>query len=158
MAKFVPVLRKQAKLTRKRTKSLDSANWTGSLGHAGALKSANPKSGAYTKYGSVDSDIVDYVNCDELDEDRTRTIKRTKKARPRTPRPPPFPQERLPGLKVGTIDEPLTSAPLMQNMQQNMGTEMVNMAAPTLQFVGELPRIAPPPQARREHKETIKRI
>jgi hypothetical protein len=32
MAKFVPFLQKQAKLTRKRTKSLDSANWTGSLG------------------------------------------------------------------------------------------------------------------------------
>jgi hypothetical protein len=90
MAKFVPFLRKQAKLTRKRTKSLDSANWTGSLSHVGALKSANPKSGAYTKYGSVDSDIVDYINRDEVDEDRTRTIKRTKKARPRTPLPPPF--------------------------------------------------------------------
>jgi hypothetical protein len=102
----------------------------------------------------VDSDVVDYVNRDELDEDRTRTIKRTKKAGPRTPLSPPFPQERLPGLEVGTIDEPLPSAPLMQNM----GTEMVNMAAPTLQFVVEPPRIAPPPQARREHKETIKRI
>jgi hypothetical protein len=76
MAKFVPFLQKQAKLTRKRTKSLDSANWTGSLSHVGALRSANPKSGAYTKYGSVDSDIVDYVNRDEVDEDRTRTIKR----------------------------------------------------------------------------------
>jgi hypothetical protein len=46
----------------------------------------------------------------------------------------------------------------MQNMQRDTGTEMVNMAAPTLQFVEELPRIAPPPQAFREHKETIKRI
>jgi hypothetical protein len=154
MAKFVPFLRKQAKLMRKRTKSLDSANWTGSLGNAGALKSANLKSGAYTKYGSVDSDIVDYVNRDELDENRTRMIKRTKKARPHTPLPPPFPQECLPGLEVGTIDEPLPSAPLMQNME----TEMVNMAAPTLQFVVEPPRMAPPLQARREHKETIKRI
>jgi hypothetical protein len=64
IAKFVPFLRKQAKLRRKRTKSLDSANWTGSLGHAGALNSANPKSGAYNRYGSVDSDFVDYVNRD----------------------------------------------------------------------------------------------
>jgi hypothetical protein len=154
MAKFVPFLQKQAKLTMKRRKSLDSANWKGSLGHAGALKSANPKSGAYTKYGSVDSDIVDYVNRNELDEDRTRTIKKTRKARSCTPLPPPFPQERLPGLEVGIINEPLPSAPLMANM----GTEMVDMAAPTLQFVVEPPRIASLPQARREHKETIKRI
>jgi hypothetical protein len=145
-------------LTRKRTKSLDSANCTGSLSHVGALKNANPKSGAYTKFGSVDSDIVDYVNCDEVDEDRTRTIKRRKKARPRTPLPPPFPQQGIPGLEVGTIDKPLPSAPLMQNMQRDMGTEMVNMTAPTLQFVEVSPRIAPPPQAFREHKETIKRI
>jgi hypothetical protein len=97
MAKFVPFLQKQAKLTRKRTKSLESANWTGSLGHVGALKSANQKMDSYTKYGSVDSDIVDYVNRDEVDKDRTRTIKRTKKARPCTPLPPPFPQERCSG-------------------------------------------------------------
>jgi hypothetical protein len=67
MAKFIPFIRKQAKLTRKRTKSLDSANWTGSLSHVSSLKSANPKSGAYTKYCSVDSDIVDYVNRYEVD-------------------------------------------------------------------------------------------
>jgi hypothetical protein len=89
MAKFVPFLRKQAKLTRKRTKSLD--NWTGSRSHVSALKSANPESGAYTKYCSVDSDIVDYVNRNEVDKDRMKTVKRTQKARPRTPLPPPFP-------------------------------------------------------------------
>jgi hypothetical protein len=92
LAKFVPFLRKQAKLTRKRTKSLDSDNWTGSLGHAGALNSPNPKSSAYNSYGSVDSDIVDYVNRDELDTERTRTIKKTRRSRPRTPNPPPFPR------------------------------------------------------------------
>jgi hypothetical protein len=81
-----------------------------------ALSSANPKSGAYTKYGSVDSNIVDYVNRDELDKDNTRTIKKTRKARPRTPLPPPFPQDCLPGLEAGTINEPLPSAPLMANM------------------------------------------
>jgi hypothetical protein len=158
MAKFVSFLQKQAKLTRKRTKSLDSANWTGSLSHVGTLRSANPKSGAYTKYGSVVSNIVNYVNRDEVDEDRTRTIKRTKKGRPRTPLPPPFPQERLPGLGIRTIYEPLPLAPLMQNMQRDMGMDMVDTAAPTLQFVVKPPRIAPPPHAYREHKETIKRI
>jgi hypothetical protein len=132
MANFVLFLRKQAKLTRKRTKSLDSANWTGSLSHVGALRSANPKSGAYTKYGSVDSNIVDYVNRDEVDEDRTRTIKRTRKARPGTPLPPPFPQQCLPGYDPETINKPLPSAPLMRNMERDVGTEMVTMAAPTL--------------------------
>jgi hypothetical protein len=158
MAKFVPFLQKQAILTRKRTKSLDSANWTGSLSYVGALRSANPKSGAYTKYGSVDSNMVDYVNRDEVDEDRTRTIRRTKKARPRTPLPPPFPVQRFPGFDPETINKPLPSAPLMQNVERDMGKEMVNMAAPTLQFVAEPPKIAQPPQARKEHKETIKRI
>jgi hypothetical protein len=46
----------------------------------------------------------------------------------------------------------------MRNMERDVGTEMVTMADPTLQFVAEPPKIAPPPQARREHKETIKRI
>jgi hypothetical protein len=143
-------------LTRKRTKSLDSANRTGSLGHAGALNSANPKSGAYNRYGSVDSDIVDYVNHDELDAERTSTIKKTRRSRPRTPIPPPFPQDRLPGLAVGTIDEPLPCALLMENM----GTEMVNMAAPTLQYVVEPPRIPPPPTGKEgtsgDHQEDLK--
>jgi hypothetical protein len=106
----------------------------------------------------VDSNVVNYVNRDEVDEDRTRTIKRTKKARPRTPLPPPFPQQRLPGFDPETINEPLPLAPLMRNMERDVGTEMVTMADPTLQFVAEPPKIAPPPQARREHKETIKRI
>jgi hypothetical protein len=59
--KFAPFLRKQAKLTRRRTPSME--NWTGSLSHIGIMKSANPESGAYHKCGSVDSDIVAYVNC-----------------------------------------------------------------------------------------------
>jgi hypothetical protein len=152
MAKFVPFLQKQAKLTRKRTKSLDSTNWTGSLGHAGALNSANPKSGNYNRYGSVESNIFDYVNRDEVDAERTRTIRKTMRSRPHTPSPPLFPQVRLPGLGVGTIDEPLPHAPLMENI----GTEM--MDRPTLQHVVATPRIPPPPQARREHGKTIEKI
>jgi hypothetical protein len=152
MAKFVPFLQKQAKLTRKRTKSLDSSNWMGSLSHVSALKSANPKSGAYTKYCSVDSDIVDYVNRNEVDEDKMRTIKRMQKARPRTPLLPSFSQQCLLGFNPETINEPLPSAPLMGNVERDVGTEMVTMGAPTLQFVAEPPKIAPPPQIRREHK------
>jgi hypothetical protein len=154
MAKFVPFLRKQAKLTRKRTKSLDSTNWTGSLSHAGALNSTNPKDGNYHRYGFVDSDIIDYVNRDEVATERMKTIRKKRRLRRLTPSPPPLPKVRLPGLEVGTIDKPLPCAPLMANM----GTEMVSMAAPTLQRVVEPPRIPPPPQARREHRETIKRI
>jgi hypothetical protein len=158
MAKFVPFLRKQAKLTRKRTKSLD--NWTGSRSHVGALKSANPESGAYTKCGSVDSDIVDYVNRYEVDEDRMKTVKRTQKARPHTPLPPPFPQFpwRRPGFKPDTIKEPLPSAPLMKNMEKDVGTEMVTLVVPTLQLVAVPPKLAPPPQITKEPKKTIERI
>jgi hypothetical protein len=154
MAKFVPFLRKQAKLKRKKTKSLDTTNWTGSLNHAGALNSANPKNGNYHRYGLVDSDIVDYVNRDEVAANRMKTIRKKRRSRQPTPSPPPLPKVRLPGLENGTIHEPLPLAPLMQNM----GTEMVNMAVPTLQLVVEPPRIPAPPQARREHWETIKRI
>jgi hypothetical protein len=154
MAKFVPFLRKQAKLTRKRTKSLDTTNWTGSLSHASALNSANPKDGNYHRYRSVDSDIVDYVNRNEVATERMKTIRKKRRSRQPTPSPRPLPTVRLPGLEIGTIDKPLPSVPLMQNM----GTEMVNMAVPTLQLVVEPPRIHSPPQARREHRQTIKRI
>jgi hypothetical protein len=69
--KFAPFLRKQAKLTRKRTRSIE--NWKGSLSHIGVIKSANPESGAYHKCGSVDSDIVAYVNRYEIDNNRVKT-------------------------------------------------------------------------------------
>jgi hypothetical protein len=102
MAKFALFLRKQAKLTRKRTRSMDK--WTGSLSHVGAMKTANPDSGAYHKCGFVDSDIVDYVNRYMVDENRVKTVKRTQKARPRTPLPPPFPG--LPGVVLALSQTP----------------------------------------------------
>jgi hypothetical protein len=102
----------------------------------------------------VDSDIVNYVNRNEVDAGRTMTIRKTRRSRPSTPSPPLFPQVRLPGLGVGTIDEPLPHAPLMANM----GTEMMDMSAPTLQHVVAPPRIPPPPQVRREHGKAINRI
>jgi hypothetical protein len=92
----------------------------------------------------VDSDIVNYVNRDELDAERKGTIKKTRRSRPPTPNPPPFPQDRLPGLGVGTIDDPLPHAPLMANM----GLEHVMVP----------PRIPPPPQAIREPGKTIESI
>jgi hypothetical protein len=158
MAKFAPFLRKQAKLTRKRTRSMD--NWMGSLSYICAMKSSNPDSGAYHKCGSVDSDIFDYVNCYEVDENRVKTVKRTQKARPRTPLPPPLPQSpwRRPGFEPDTINEPLPSAPLMGNVEKNMGTEMVTMGVPTLQFVAVPPKLVPPPQIMKEPKKTIEQI
>jgi hypothetical protein len=57
-------------LTRKRTKSLDTTNWTGSLIHAVALNSANPK---------VDSNILDYVNRDKVALERMKTIRKKRR-------------------------------------------------------------------------------
>jgi hypothetical protein len=159
MAKFAPFLRKQAKLTRKRTRSME--NWTRSLSHIGAMKSDNPDSGAYHRCNSVDSDIVDYVNRYEVDDDnRVKTVRRTQKAKPRTPLPPPFPQSpwSLPSFEPDTIDKPLPSAPLLKNVEKDMGTEMVIIGVPKLELVAVPPTLVPPPQIRKEHKETIKRI
>jgi hypothetical protein len=156
MAKFAPFLRKQAKLTRKRTRSME--NWMGSLSHIGAMKSANPESGAYHKCGSVDSDIVEYVNRYEIDDNRVKTVRRTQKAKPRTPLPPPFPQSpwSLPSLEPDVINEPLPSAPLLKNVEKDVGTEMVTITVPTLQFVAEPPKTVPKPQIKREYKETMR--
>jgi hypothetical protein len=158
MAKFAPFLQKQAKLTRKRTRSME--NWTGSLSHISAIKSANPDSGAYHKCGSVDSDIVDYVNRYEMDDNRVKMVRRTQKAKPRTSLPLPFPESpwSLPSFEPDIINEPLPSAPLLENVEKDVGREMMTITVPTLQFVAEPPKTAPPPQIRREHKETIKRI
>jgi hypothetical protein len=82
-----------------------------------------------------------------------KTVKRTQKARPHIPLPPPFPQSpwRRPGFEPDTINEPLPSAPLMKNVEKDSGTEMVILVVPTLQFVAKPPKIVPPPQIRREH-------
>jgi hypothetical protein len=120
------------------------------------LNSANAKDGGYVRYRSVDSDIVDYVNWDEVADTRMKTIRRKRRSRQATPSPPPHPDAPHPGAgsRIQSIDKPLPSAKLMANI----GTEMVDTAVPTLEFVEEAPRIQPPPQARREHRETIKRI
>jgi hypothetical protein len=147
MAKFAPFLRKQAKLTWKRTLSME--NWTGSLSHIGAMKSSNPESGAYHKCGSVDSDIVDYVNRYKIDDNRVKTFWRTQKAKPRTPLPLPLPQSpwSLPSFEPDIINEPLPSAPLLKNVE-DVGTEMVTITVPTLQFVAEPPKTVPPHRSR----------
>jgi hypothetical protein len=105
MTKFVPFLRKQAKLTRKMTKSLYTTNWTGSLSHAGDLNSTNPKDGGYIRYGLVDTDIIDYVNREEVMAERMKTIRKKRGSRRPTPSPPPLPKARLPGLEIQRIDK-----------------------------------------------------
>jgi hypothetical protein len=114
------------------------------------LNSANAKDVGYVRYGSVDSDIVKYMNWDELAGTRMKTIRRKRRLRRATPSPPPHP-----GVRGGIqpIEEPLPSAPLMANM----GTEMVDMAVPTLEFV-EAPRIPRPRRQGESIGETIKRI
>jgi hypothetical protein len=88
------------------------------------------------------------------------TVKRTRKTRPRTPLPPPFPQSpwRCPGFEPDTINEPLPLAPLMKNVEKDVGTEMVTLAVPTLQLVAVHPKLAPPPQITKETKKTIESV
>jgi hypothetical protein len=95
-----------------------------------------------------------------VDENWVKTVKRTQKTRPRTPLPPPFPQSpwSLPSFEPDTIDEPLPSAPLMKNVEKDMGTEMMTMRAPTLQLVAVPSKLAPAPQITREPVKTIERI
>jgi hypothetical protein len=79
----------RADLRPKRTRSM--ANWTGSLSHIGAMRSANPESGAYHRCDSVHCDIVTYVNRYEIDgNNQVKTIQRAQKAT-HTPRALPIP-------------------------------------------------------------------
>jgi hypothetical protein len=148
--KFAPFLRKQAKLTRKRTRSMD--DWTGSLAHIGAMVSTNPESGAYQKCGSVDSDSVTYVNRYEIDDDnKVKTVRRAQKAT-RTPRPLPIP---FPGSPWGrptfeadVIDGPMPSVHVEKekNAEAEMGIELATIPVPTLQFVAAPPKDVVKPQ------------
>jgi hypothetical protein len=140
-------------------------NWTGSLSHIGAMKSANPDSIAYHRCDSVDSDIVDYVNSYEMDDDnRVNTVRRAQKKKSRTPLPQTLPQSpwSLVSFEPDIINKPLPSAPLLKNVEADMETtEMVIIGVPKRELVAVLPLLVPPSQIKREykeHKETIKRI
>jgi hypothetical protein len=129
-------------------------NWTGSLSHIGAIKSVNPESGAYHKCGSVDSDIVTYVNRYEIDDNKVKTVRRAQKATC-TPLPLPFPNSpwKLPSFEPDVIDGPLPSAPLLKNAEADVGMEMMTISVPTLQYVAEPPKEVAKPQCKREYKE-----
>jgi hypothetical protein len=124
----------------------------GSLSHIGAMKSANPESGAYHKRGSQDSDIVEYVNFYEIDDNTVKTVRKAQKAKPRTPLPLPFPQLpwSLSSFEPDVLNELLPSAPCLKNVEKDVGTEMVTLPVPTLQFVAEPPKDVPKPQIKRE--------
>jgi hypothetical protein len=130
-------------------------NWTGSLSHIGAMRSANPKSGTQNKCGSVDFDIVTYVNRYEIDDNKVKTVRRAQKATC-TPLPLPFPSSpwRLPSFEADVIDWPLPLAqPLLKGAEAKMGIEMTTIPVPTLQYVAEPPKDVVKPQCKREYKE-----
>jgi hypothetical protein len=125
-------------------------NWTGSLAHIGAMMSANPESGAYQKCGSVDSDIVTYVNRYEIDDDnKVKMVRRAQRAT-NTPRPLPFPGSSWgrPRFKAGVINGPLPSVHTEKEKgaEAEMGIELVTIPVPTLQFVAAPPKDAVKPQ------------
>jgi hypothetical protein len=155
--KFAPFLWKQAKLTRKRTRSMD--NCTGSLAHIGAMMSANPESGAYQKCGSVDSDIVTYVKVYEIDEDnKVKTVRRAQKVT-RTARPLPFPSSpwARPKFEADVINGPLPSVHTEKGAEAEMGIELATIPVPTLQYVAAPPKYAVKAQCVRIYPE-VERI
>jgi hypothetical protein len=155
--KFAPLLQKQAKLTQKRTQSME--NWTGSLGHIGAMRSANPESGAHHKCGSVDYDIVTYVNRFEIKgNNKVKTVRRAQKAT-HTPRPLPFPESpwARPKFEVNVIDGPLPSVHTEKSAEAETGIEMAMIPVPTLQYVAAPPKDAVKPQCVKIYPE-VERI
>jgi hypothetical protein len=132
-------------------------NWTGSLAHIGAMVSANPESGAYQKCGSLDSDIVTYVNRYEIDDDnKVKTVLRAQRAT-RTPCPFPIPVPTSPwgcpkfeaDVEVDVIDGPRPSvhAEKEKGAEAEMGIEIGTITVPTLSFVAAPPKDVLKPQA-----------
>jgi hypothetical protein len=132
-------------------------NWTGSLAHIGAMVSANPESGAYQKCGSMDSDIVTYVNRYEIDDDnKVKRVRRAQKAT-RTPRPLPIPFPISPwgrpkfeaDVEADVIDGPLplVHAEKEKSAEAELGIELATIPVPTLSFVVAPPKDVVKPQA-----------
>jgi hypothetical protein len=138
----------RTELRPKRTRSM--ANWTGSISHNGAMRCANPESGAYQRCGSVDSDIATYVNNRYAMDDDHRVKKVFRKRKTWTPSTllatnpvfPPTPGARPrfnKDAKVGILNEPLPSVHVgtEKGVEAEMGIEMRTFAAPTLAFADE---------------------
>jgi hypothetical protein len=149
----------RTELRPKRTRNM--ANWTGSMSHIGAMRCANPESGAYQRCGSVDSDMATNVNnCYEVDDDHRvkKAFWRRKTYTPSTllatnPVFPPTPGARprfSKDAEVGILNEPLPSVHVGtgKGVEAEMGIEMKTFAAPTLAFVEEgLPKTDVKPEA-----------
>jgi hypothetical protein len=122
------------------------------------MRSANPESGAYHKCGSVDSDIVTYVNRYEIDDNKVKTVQRAQKAT-RTPLLLPFPDSpwARPSFEADFIDGPLPSVNTVKNAEAEMGIEMGTIPVPTLQYVPAPPKDVVKPQCVRVFKE-VERI
>jgi hypothetical protein len=146
------------------------ANWTGSLSHIGAMKSANPESGAYHRCDSVDSDIATYVKWYEMnDNNKVKTITRKQKAM-QTPSTLPITSPSFntsPWLRpkfkrdfeVGVLSMPLPSVHVekVKGAEADMGIEMATITVPTLSFVVEPPKDVMKPEAVRIYP-TVDRI
>jgi hypothetical protein len=158
----------RADLHPKRTRSM--ANWTGSLSHIGAMRSANLESGAYHKSDSVDSDIVTYLNRYEMNDDnKVKTITRKRKAM-HTPSTLPItipsfhtspwgrPKFKA-DVKVGVLSVPLPSVHVEKGKgaEADMGIEMATITVPTLSFVAEPLKAVVKPEAVRIYP-TVDRI
>jgi hypothetical protein len=155
-------------LRPKRTRSM--ANWTGSLSNVGAMRSANPESGAYHRCDSVDLDIVTYVNRYEMNDDnKVKTITRKRKAM-QTPSTLPItipsfhtsPWSRPKfkwDVEVGVLNVPLPSVHMEKGKgtEADMGIEMTTITVPTLSFVVEPPKDVVKPEAVRIYR-TVDRI
>jgi hypothetical protein len=149
----------RTKLRPKRTRSM--ANRTGSMSHIGAMRCANPESGAYQRCGSVDSDISTYINnCYEVDDNHRvkKAFWRRKMWTPSTllatnPIFPPTPGARPrfnKDAEVGILNEPLPSVHVGtgKGVEAEIRIEMKTFAAPTLAFVEEgLPKTDVKPEA-----------
>jgi hypothetical protein len=156
-------------LRPKRTRSM--ANWTGSLSYIGAMRSANPESGAYHRCDSVDSDIVTYVNnrYDMSDDNKVKKVTRKRKAM-QTPSTLPITNPTFPtsfwvrpkfekDVEVGILSAPLPSVHVEKEkgVEADMGIEMATIRAPTLSFVAKSPKDAVKPEAVRIYL-TVDRI
>jgi hypothetical protein len=142
----------------------------GSLSHIGAMRSANPESGAYHRCDSLDSDIVTYVNRYEMsDDNKVKRVTRKRKAM-QTPSTLPItiPSfHTLPWLRpkfkrdveVGVLSVSLPSVHLEKGKgaEADMGIEMATITVPTLSFVAEPPKDVVKPEAVRIYP-TVDRI
>jgi hypothetical protein len=136
----------RAKLCPETTKGM--TNFTGSLPHVGAMRSANPESGAYQKCGLVDSDIATYVNNRYEMDDEHKVKKAFWRRRTYTPGTlvdvnpvfpptlgarPSFNKDAEPGIIHKPL--PLVNVETGRGVEADMGVEMKTFAAPTLDFV-----------------------